>query len=404
MKIAIIHEMLIKLWGAEKVVENWIQLFPKADVFTLIYDEKSCGKIFPKEKIHPSCFLLPSQRLYQLTKKQRLSLPLMYKSAQKLDFSDYDILFISSSGFAHAIDKKLAKSIVYYHAPARYMWDWTHEYRKEIWMNKGIKGLIYGAFMKKLRMQDFQSAQNHDILLANSTTTQGRIWKYYRKKSEVLYPPIETERFAKTIPLKQKWNILKHISEWLSESQSSIGRVSWSDMLKIFQERNYYIILSALTEFKRLDIAIKNFKNIPETNLVIIGRWEQRENLEKLAWNTQNIFFTGPQFGDDLVSLVQNSLGLIFPGEEDFGIVPIEVMAAGKPVFALRKWGLTETVLEWKTGEFFKDSEGKDFTENFLQFHKNNLERKYSETDCKKRAEAYDKKVFEEKIQKYVNI
>lgn len=372
--------MLIKLWGAEKVAGNWSQLFSQADIFTLMYDESTCGKIFPKEKIHTSCFSLPSQKLYQLTKKQRLSLPLIRRSVRKLDFSQYDIVLVSSSWFAHALKKSWAKTIVYYHAPARYMWDWTHEYRKEIWMCSWIKWFLYGNFMKRMRMQDYLAAQDHDIILANSVTTQKRIFKYYRQESQVLFPPIETQRFA------------KKLSKSLLSPLPFQGKGS----------TDYYIILSALTEFKRLDIAIKNFKNIPETNLVIIGAGEYRSELEKLAKNTENIFFTGAQFWDDLVTLVQNSLGLIFPGEEDFWIVPIEVMAAGKPVFALKKWWLTETVVEGKTWEFFKDAEWWDFIKNFTAFHKNNLAWKYTSEDCKKRAREYDKKIFKEKMQDYI--
>ena len=379
-----------------------MKLFPDAPIYTLMYDETYCGNIFPKNTIHQSCFSLPSQRIYTITRKQRFSLPFMQKSIKKLDFSEYDIVLVSSSWFAHMLKKSWAKTLVYYHAPARYMWDWTHEYRKEIWMNRWIRGFLYGAFMKSLRIQDYHAAQNHDIILANSTTTQKRILKYYRKESEVLYPPIETERFAKNIPKVEIWDILKHIIEWLIESQSPIGRVSRNNMLNIFQNWDYYIILSALTEFKRLDVALKNFREISDTNLVIIGKGDYRQELEKMSQNAQNIFFTGAQYRNDLVALVQNSMGLIFPWEEDFGIVPIEVMAAGKPVFALKKWGLTETILEWKTWEFFCDSEGKDFIENFEVFHQNNLTWKYDPEDCKNRARQYDKKVFEEKTLSYI--
>ena len=395
MKIAIMHEMLIKLWGAEKVVENMMNLFPDAPIYTLIYDEKICGKVFPKEKIHPSCFSLTSQKVYTLTKKQKLCLPFMFSSAQKLDFSWYDCIIISSSGFAHTINKKQAKTLVYYHAPARYMWDWAHEYRKEIHMDSGIQWFLYGMLMKHLRIQDFEASKKNDILFANSKTTESRIWKYYREKSEVLFPPIETQRFAKEISSEEKQHILSQISEKLRVNPEN--KTFW-DITKILSQKNYYIILSALTAFKRIDVAIKEFSKIPETNLIIIGKGDMKASLELLAQNSQNIFFVWPQYADDLVVLVQESLGLIFPGEEDFGIVPIEVMAAGKPVFALKKWGLTETVLEGKTGDFFLDSEGKDFEENFRLFHQKNLSGTYTSQNCKTRAFQYDKSLFEKKI------
>lgn len=385
MKIAILHEMLIKKWGAEKVVQELLNIFPHAQLYTLMYDEKTVWNDFAKKDIHKSCFSLPSQKLYNLTKRQRFSLPLMKRSVEMLDFSNYDYVIVSSSGFAHWLKTgENTKTILYYHAPARYMWDWTHEYRRDIWMDKWIRGYLYGKFMKNLRVWDYEASQKNDVILANSKTTRKRIAKYYRRESEVVFPPIETERFAKNL-----------------SSREDRERILWNSPYKK-SSWEYYIILSALTEFKRIDIAIKAFKNMPKNNLLIIWDGEYRWILENLAWKAENIDFTWAQYGDDLVYLVQNSLGLVFPGEEDFGIVPIEVMAAWKPVFALSRWGLTETVITWKTGEFFDDPNGKDFVEKFKLFHKNNTEWVYTESNCKKQAALYDKKVFRKKIQKYI--
>lgn len=374
MKIAILHEMLIKTWGAEKVASELIELFPDADMYTLIYDESRMKEIFPKSRIHPSCFKLKSQRIYSLTKKQRLCLPFMARSVEALNFSDYDRVIVSSSGFAHGLKVwENTKTIIYYHAPARYMWDWAHEYRRDIGMNHGIKLYFYGKMMKNLRTWDYEASQKNDILLSNSATTQKRISKYYRRESEIVFPPIETERFEKKVETAQGENY--------------------------FWENSYYIILSALTEFKKLDVAINAFKNMPDVNLLIIWSGEHKEALKNISHWSQNIIFAWAKYWDELVYLVQNSLGLIFPGEEDFGIVPIEVMAAGKPIFALHKWWLTETVIAWSTGDFFIHSDGSDFIEKFSLFHKNNQEKKYSPQACKKQAKKYDKEIFKKKIQ-----
>jgi len=374
MKIAIVHEMLIKKGWAEKVVSQLLEIFPEADLFTLMYDEAKIWKTFPKSKIHPSCFSLMSQRVYSLTKKQRLSLGFMRASIEKLNFDDYDRVIISSSWFAHWIKTQPhTKTVVYYHAPARYMWDWAHEYRKDIKMDKWIKWYLYGKFMKDLRVWDYNASQSNDIILANSVTTKKRISKYYRRDSKVLFPPIETERFAKKI-------------------QNTPSSTTF------FKAHDYYIILSALTEFKRLDIAIKAFQEMPDIHLLIIGEGEYRKSLEGLSENATNIKFSGAQYDDDLVYLVQNSLGLVFPWEEDFWIVPIEVMAAGKPVFALSKWWLTETVILWKTGEFFDNPEGEDFIKKFQKFHQNNITGKYSSDSCKQQAQKYDTEVFKKEI------
>ena len=370
MKIAILHEMLIKLGWAEKVVENWCKMYPDADIFTLIYDEEKSGKIFPENKINPQVFDLFTQTVYKYTKKQRLCLPFMSKAIEQLDLSEYDVVLCSSSWFAHgAITKPDTKFIVYCHSPARYMWDWTNEYKKDIWANSGIKWFLLNKLFLKLRQWDYIASKRADITLANSTNTAWRITKYYRKDSEVLFPPIETDRFAKQINIKAKYN-------------------------------DYYIIISALTEFKKIDIAIKAFNKMSDKNLVIISDWDYRKTLEKMA--QKNTTFVGYQYWDNLVSLVQNSNWLIFPWEEDFWMVPVEVMAAWKPVFAYR-WGwLLETVLEWVTWEFFDDKNWDDFEISFREFDNDNLDWKYLAENCKKQAEKFSEKKFEEKIKELV--
>ena len=363
--------MLIKLGWAEKVVENWCKIYPEADIFTLIYDEKKCGDIFPKNKINKQVFKLKTQKVYNLFKKQRLCLPFMARSIEQIDFSEYDVVLCSSSWFAHwAITKPETKFIVYCHSPARYMWDWTNEYKKDIWADKWIKWYILNKLFLKLRQWDYIASKRADITLANSTNTKGRITKYYRKESEVLYPPVETWRFWKKIEKKE------------------------------LNYNNYYIIISALTEFKKIEIAIESFNNMSDKKLVIIGQWDYRDELEKLS--KENIIFTWAKYWDDLVNLVQNSNWLIFPWEEDFWIVPVEVMASWKPVFAYGWWGLLETVIEWQTWEFFNDKNWKDFVENFIKFDLNNFKGIYTDIRCKEQAQKFWEIKYEEKIKELV--
>jgi len=376
MKVAILHEMLVKLWGAEKVVEKLLNIFPDADLFTLIYDEKKVGKIFPKEKMNSQVFSLPSQNIYKWTKNQRLCLPSIPRSVEALDFSEYDLVIASSSWFAHgAITKPETQFIVYYHSPARYMWDWTNEYKKDIGWQTWIKWFMLNRLFLKLRQWDIIASARVDTVIANAYNTAWRIQKYYRRESEILYPPVEVSRFQKVLK-KSEWN-------------------------KFYSNGNYYIIISALTEFKKLDVAIEWFNKISDQNLLIIWAGDSREKLENLVkWD--NIIFAWPQYGDDLVDLVQKSRWLIFPGEEDFGIVPIEVMAAWKPVFALRAGWLLETVIEWKTWEFFNSANWDDFVENFTRFNTKNTENKYFPDDCKKQAELFSDIKFEENLMKLI--
>lgn len=372
MKVAILHEMLVKLGWAEKVVESFMRMFPEADIFTLIYDEEKVKEIFPKNKISSQVFPLWSQKVYNITKNQRFSLLFMAKSVESLDFSSYDLVICSSSSFAHwAITKPETKFIVYYHSPSRYLWDWTNEYKKDIWWNKWIKWILLNKIFLNIRKWDFIASNRSDKVIANSKNTAWRIKKYYKKESEIIYPPIEVEKFQKKV------------------------NYNWS-----FNSGSYYIIISALTEFKRIDIAIKAFNLLPEKKLIIIWGWNYRNKLEKIS--SSNIEFLWYQPFDSLVWLTQNSLGLIFPWEEDFWIVPLEVMAAWKPVFAYKWWWLLETVIKWKTWDFFKEKEGWDFIEQFKIFDKNNIAWKYKARDCINQAMKFWYKEFENKIKKII--
>jgi len=379
MKVAILHEMLVKFGGAEKVLENFLEIFPEADLFTLIYDEKKMWKFFQKEQINSQVFSLPTQKRYNLFKKQRLCLLLMARSVEQLDFSSYDLVLCSSSWFAHwAITKPETKFVVYYHSPARYLWDWTNEYKKDIGFNKWIKWFLLNRLFLKLRMWDYIASNRPDIRIANSSNTAWRIKKYYKKDSVVLYPGIETERFWNPPP---------------SPLPSKEG--GFSD--------NYYIIISTLTEYKKIDLAIKWFNGINDSNLIIIWGGDYRWELEKqITWD--NIKLVWPKYDDELVHLVQNSRWLIFPGEEDFGMVPIEVMAAGKPVFAYNWWWLKETVIAWITWEFFDEKNGLDFIEKFEEFNKNNIEGKYISENCKKQAKKFSMWEFERKLRGIIKI
>lgn len=378
MKVAILHEMLIKLGGAEKVVENFMKLFPDATIFTLIYDEKKCGKVFPREKISPQVWKSKTQKRYNLFKKQRFCLALMAISVENFDFSEYDLVICSSSGFAHwAITKPETKFVVYCHSPARYMWDWTNEYKRDLGLNSWWKKYFLKPFIErtfyKNRQWDLMASSRADLIIANSKNTSNRIKKYYRRESEILYPPVETQRFAKIL---EKNNFEKPFEK-------------------------YYIIISALTEFKKIEIAISWFNQLEE-NLLIIWAGDFREDLEKLT-KKENIKFVWAKYDDELVFLVQNSSGLIFPWEEDFGIVPIEVMSAWKPVFAYKGWWLLETNIEWVTWSFFEDKNWKDFIEKFEIFHKNNLKNIYTKENCINQAKNFSQEIFEKRFLELIN-
>jgi len=220
--------------------------------------------------------------------------------------------------------------------------------------------------MKKLRSWDVIASSRWDIITANSKNSANRVWKYYRREAEVLYPPVEVNRF------------------------------------KPWKKGDYYIIVSALTEFKKIDVAIKAFNNMPDKKLKIVWAWDYYDTLKNLS-KSQNIEFLWAKYWDELASLVSNSKWYIFPWEEDFWITPVEAMSASKPVFAYRAWGLLETNIEWKTWEFFNDKDWLDFIEKFKDFDKKIDENFYDDNFIRENSLRFSEEQFHNNLLKIIN-
>jgi len=374
MKIAILHEMLVKLWWAEKVVESFMQTFPEADIFTLIYDEDKVKEIFPKNKINKQCFSLATNKRYNLLKKQRLCLPLMAKSVESLDFSEYDVVLCSSSWFAHwAITKPETKFIVYYHSPAWYLWHQNHEYKNMILNNKNfifrfLLNTYLSRFFIRAREWDFLAGQRTDVIIAASCDTKKRIEKYYNKKVDlVLFPPVDVVKF-------------------------------YNNSYKI---KDYYLTISALTESKRLETMINAFNKMPNKKLKIIWVWNLEEPLKKLVkWD--NIEFLWYKSWKELYKLVWESRWWIYTWVEDFWIAAIESMASGRPVFWLKEWWFKETIIPNKTWDFFDFGDGSDFISKFEIFEKNIDNWIYKEKYLLGHVKQFSKENFIEQIKNIV--
>lgn len=370
MKIAILHDLLVKLWWAEKVLEKIMKMYPNAEVFTLIYDKKKVAKVFPKEKIKHIPKI--TQNIYDLTKNQRLCLLFMSRAIESIDLSDYDVVIALNSAFVHwAITKPETKFIVYYHSPTRYLWDWTNEYKKDIWWNKWLKWLILNSIFKNIRIWDYIASKRHNITLANSFNVKKRIKKYYGLEAEVIYPNVETKRFDKEI----LWEYKKPF-------------------------KNYHIIISTLAKYKNIEMTVNNFNKMPEKNLVIVWSWAQKEYLQSIA--KENIYFSWFVSDEELIFLLKNSDWLIFSWEEDFWITPIEAFWAWKPVFAYRWWWLEETMIEWITWDFFDFLDWRDFIKKFLAYDEKIKKNNFDENNIKEIASKYDEDIFEKKIREVV--
>lgn len=355
MKVALVHDFLLRMGGAERVLKSLMELYPEAPVFTLLYDEKKTGSVFPKERIRTSS-LQKFPRF--LPGMHKFLFPFMPSAIEEFDFSGFDLVISSSGAYSHGIITNLeTKHLCYYHSPMRYAWDYTHAYLRD--QKLGLIGeLLASHALHKVRQWDFLASDRVDMALANSRTVQERIRKYYRKNSEVIYPPVETERF---IPHA------KH--------------------------EGYFLIVSTLTAYKRIDLAIDLFNKIGK-KLVIIGDGPDMARLKRLAG--PSIDFLGFKPDEVVKEYLENCRAFIFPGEEDFGIAPLEAMACGKPVLGYRKGGLTETLIEGKTGQFFEEATVESMEAGLTQLLINETE--YSAEEIAKHASQFSEKAFKKAV------
>lgn len=359
MNIALVHDYLLHLGGAERVLKALSEIFPKAPIYTILYDEKKCGEIFPKEKIITSSL----QKLPGLLRKNhKYLLPLIPRAVEEWDFKGADLVISSNSAFAHGIiTPSQTRHICYFHSPMRFAWDWTNEYIKEQKVCL-LKRIAIAHILKKIRIWDQAAVDRADLFIANSKTVQNRITKYYRRDSTVVYPPVDISRFK-------------------------IGKTS----------EDYFLIISNLTPFKRVDLAIQLFNKI-RRRLVVIGDGPQKEFLQNIAGNT--IDFLGFKDDKTTTEYLMNCRALIFPGEDDFGITPVEAMACGKPVLAFGRGGAKETVIEGVTGEFFNEPTIASMEDALARLMLN--ERNYSPLKCRRRANDFSKEIFIDRIKNIV--
>ena len=360
MKVALVHDFLLKLGGAERVLASMMDMYPDSDVFTLLYDEKKVGKVFPRKRVKTS-FLHKYPSF--IRSKHRFFTHKMPRAIEELDLSGYDLVLSSSSAFAHgALVDSDTPHLCYCHSPMRYAWDHASEYIKENNI-RGLKKAYYSFLIKYLRQWDQLAGGRPDKYIANSVNVSKRIKKYYGLESEVIYPPVDVDRFR------------------VGEKNS-----------------DYFLIVSTLTPYKKIDLAIELFNRIGK-RLVIIGDGPARSYLEAIS--ADNIDFLGFKKDEEVQEYLQNCRALIFPGEEDFGIVPVEAMACGKPVLAYGKGGVLESVEAGVTGEFFYEPTVSSMEDGLgrLIYH----EKDYKPHTIRKHALRFSKEAFEKAIRKEAN-
>ena len=328
-KVAIVHDWLVNYGGAERVVEAFLKIFPDADIYTLVYDKKKMGKIFPEQKVHASFV----QKIPFAAKLYTKMLPLMPRAFESFDFSGYDLVLCSSSCCAKGvITPPAVPHIAYIHTPMRYAWDQFFEYQKQT--NK-LVAFFMNRFMPSIRLWDFVSSQRIDSIIANSRYIQRRIKKYWNLGSSVVYPPVDTSRLCPN-------NLAPE---------------------------DFYVVFSRFVPYKRIDLAITACGELGR-KLVVIGAGSQEKELKALAARYKNadITFTGRLSDEEVMSFLQRCRAMIFCAEEDFGIVPVEAQACGRPVIAFAKGGSLETVIDGQTGVFFNRQETNSVVEALKKF------------------------------------
>ena len=313
MKVAIVHYWLVGMRGGEKVVEALCRMYPDADIFTHVYDPASMSPTIKAHRITTSFI----GRLPFAASKYKSYLPLMPMALEQLDLRGYDLVISSESGPAKGIiPPSTATHICYCHSPMRYVWNMFHDYRER---TSFINRIVMPPAAHYIRNWDAISANRVHEFVANSATVARRIETYYRRRSAVVYPPVDTEAFE-------------------SVPDNELG--------------DYYLMVGELVRYKRPELAVEAFNRLQKP-LVVIGGGEMLRELQSLAGPTVKIL--GPQPFTVLKHHYARCQALIFPGEEDFGIVPVEAMASGRPVIAFAKGGATETVQDGITGTFFRE-------------------------------------------------
>ena len=303
------HDFLVDLRGAERVFLKLCEIWPTADIFTVIYDERGTEGRFAGRDVHTSYL----QRLHLSARNFRALLPLYPAAIESLDLSGYDLVVSSSSAWAHAVlcDER-ALHVSYCYNPFRYAWN-DRDQTLARWRNPVAREVLRGAF-RRWRQWDWIAAQRTDRYIAISKTTQARIRAYFGRDSEVVYPPVEVDRFAP-------------------------GQVS-----------NHYAIVSELMEHKQIDVAVRAFNQL-RLPLTVVGDGPAARRLRRIAGPT--ISFTGRLTDRAVADVMQSARALVVTSVEEFGIAAVESQAAGRPVIARRAGGALETVIDGVTGCFW---------------------------------------------------
>ncbi|WP_318253489.1 glycosyltransferase family 4 protein [Selenomonas sp. AB3002] len=358
MKVALVCEWLVTYAGSERVAEAILEIFPQADVYAVVdfLPEEERGWLHGK-KVHTT-FL---QKWPVAGKHYKSYLPLMPLAIEQLDLSGYDLVISSS----HCVAKGVLTGpdqlhISYVHSPMRYAWDLTHEYLRETGLDRGLKGWIARLLLHYMRIWDTRTGNGVDHFLANSGFIARRIRKVYGREAQVIYPPVDVDRFT-----------------------------------CCEEKEDYYLTASRLVPYKRVKLIVEAFNGMPDKKLIVIGDGPEYESIRAIAGN--NIEMLGYQPTEVLKEKMQHARAFVFAAEEDFGITPVEAQACGTPVIAYGKGGALETITA-ETGMFFTEQSAAAIREAVRSFENQNI----APAKCRKNAERFAPEVFRNSLRECV--
>ncbi len=365
MKTAVVHDWLTTYSGSERAVEQILQVIPDADLFCMFDIMPEQERSFLKGKKATTSFL---QKLPFKPKLYRRFLPLMPIAVEQFDLSAYDVIVSN----CHATSKGVITSpeqlhISYIHTPIRYAWDMQNEYL-EASRPTGLTNLIMRVVLHYIRLWDLSASTRPDVILANSSFIAKRIRKIYRRESQVLYPPVDVDIFS------------------YQNTKS-----------------DYYLAVSRLVPYKRMDLIMDAFRNMPDKKLVVIGDGPDREKIRKISGG--NIQWLEYQNTEVLRSYMQNARAFIFAAREDFGITPVEAQACGTPVIAFREGGAAETIcgLDHKTptGVFFLEQTSQAIQKAVALFE--SVSGKIEPQTCRANAERFSNLRFRREFKEHLH-
>jgi glycosyltransferase involved in cell wall biosynthesis len=350
MRVAIVHYWLLKMRGGEKVVEALCRLIPSADIFTLFYDSDKVSPVIRDRNITVS-FLNPFRRIY------RSLLPLMPIALEQFDLREYDLVISSESGPAKGVlVSSAARHICYCHTPMRYLWELYPDYVHN-WTRSPVQRVFMAPVANYMRLWDYASAARVDRFIANSENTERRIRRAYRREADIVHPPVAVETFYHKPP------------------------------------EDYFLIVSELVSYKRVDLAVRVFSHSGR-RLRIIGTGPEYRKLRRIAG--RSIEFCGSVSDPELRDIYSKCRGLVFPGEEDFGIAPVEAMASGKGVIALSRGGVRESV-PGAAGVFFDEPSDARLAAAVSDFEK--IETRLNAAEIQRYASRFSESVFRARMQ-----